>query len=268
MQTSIEVITPRIAAEMLRRNTRNRNVRPQYVRQLADSLLRGEWATNGDAIRFDTEGVLLDGQHRLHAVVLSGVEMSTIVIRDLPPDVMKTIDINRSRTAGDYLRLEGVQSPNSIAACAKLIIQWDRDRLNACRQVNSSGITTTQIANLIEKIGVEVLLEAVRTASRVREQLPMPPASIALTWFLTSQIDRADAEEFFARLADGQGLLENNPIYLLRRAVYNRALKGGRRRWTPAEAVGMTLKTWNLARKGETRTVLSWKPDEAMPDPV
>lgn len=267
MKHSFEMITPEIAADMLTSNTRNRSVRPAYVNELAGAMLRGEWVSNGDAIRFDETGVLLDGQHRLHAIVASGVPMHALVVRGIPAAAMTTIDVGRKRTAGDYLRLQDVPNSAAIAALARLTIAWDRDRLSSSlNRGGPPGITTTQVAEFaINNIGS--LKEGVAQGAKLKQRIHVPGTPAGLVWMLTSQIDREEAEEFFNRLGDGQALLEGDAIYSLRRLIFNRQA----RRWQfgAGELVALMIKTWNFHRKNAQLFNLLWKPAvEAMPEPL
>ena len=70
--TSIVTITPEEAAKMLETNQRNRNVSKNAVAAMARDMTAGHWRLNGEAIRIDGDGNLIDGQHRFSACVMSG----------------------------------------------------------------------------------------------------------------------------------------------------------------------------------------------------
>jgi hypothetical protein len=74
---------------------------------------RGEWDLNGQTIKVSVDGALLDGQHRLEAVVHSGVTISSVVVRGLSPAARDTIDTGRRRRLADVLAIEGY--PDAIA---------------------------------------------------------------------------------------------------------------------------------------------------------
>ena len=79
---SIEKITPAIAKSMLTKNTCNFR-RPDQARvtRYSDEQSRGKWKLTGDAIVFANTGELLNGQHRLLAVIKSGVTCEFVVLR-------------------------------------------------------------------------------------------------------------------------------------------------------------------------------------------
>lgn len=85
-------ITPRIAKTMLSHNTGNRPLRKAVVQRYATDMENGDWQDNGDPIRFDTNGRLIDGQHRLEAVILSDTPIDAWVLRGLKPETQKTMD--------------------------------------------------------------------------------------------------------------------------------------------------------------------------------
>jgi hypothetical protein len=65
LTVKLETITPEQAAIWLTRNRRNRPIRRTRVARYADAMRRGHWRVNGEAVIFDSEGNLLNGQHRL-----------------------------------------------------------------------------------------------------------------------------------------------------------------------------------------------------------
>src|SRR3954469_22575211 len=89
---SIETITPEKAAKWLAHNPANRNLADARFGAFAAAVLRNEWRLHGESIKFDLNGDLLDGQHRLAAVVKSGVTIQSVVVRGVPRDDQKTID--------------------------------------------------------------------------------------------------------------------------------------------------------------------------------
>ena len=106
MLVELRTITPDIAKEMLLKNTNNRPVSEKHVRRLAKEITEDRWQLNGDTIRFNGTR-LVDGQHRLLAVVKSGKAIETLVVDGLESDVFKTIDIGKIRSNGDTLAADG-----------------------------------------------------------------------------------------------------------------------------------------------------------------
>ncbi len=123
VKTTIAIITPAQAAKMLEKNAKNRSLRPRRVAEIVRDILAGHWQFNGDAIRFDAEGWLIDGQHRLWACVKSGISIKTIVVRGLPNSVRRTIDSGAKRTIGDRFQIDNVMNANATAASLSIMFQ-------------------------------------------------------------------------------------------------------------------------------------------------
>src|ERR1700750_3512325 len=103
----VETISPDMAQEILAANGHNRNMRSPRVAQLAEVMRRGEWILNGETIKVATDGTLLDGQHRLQAVVDSGATIETLVMRGMSLETQDTVDTGRRRRLADILAIEG-----------------------------------------------------------------------------------------------------------------------------------------------------------------
>ena len=58
-------ITPDMAAQMLERNTMNRNISQLNVTRYANDMASGAWEQNGETIKIAEDGTILDGQHPL-----------------------------------------------------------------------------------------------------------------------------------------------------------------------------------------------------------
>lgn len=112
----IETITPAKAQEYLNNNTYNRPLSDVYVNALADQMKRGQWRMNGEPVIFSGSGRLLDGQHRLAAIVRSGVSVEMAVTRGVDEDTFATIDTGKGRTAGDVFAIAGIRNYVVIAA--------------------------------------------------------------------------------------------------------------------------------------------------------
>ena len=91
LEITVEKITPKIAKDYLKWNTKNprgtNSLRRSYAKQLADDMTAGKWQQNAATIVFDEDGFLKDGQHRLAAVILSGKTIEFVVVRGVGRDV-------------------------------------------------------------------------------------------------------------------------------------------------------------------------------------
>lgn len=103
---SVEVVTPQVASLYLKCNNGNRKIRENHVRILAGAIRRGEWKLTHQGIAFSESGRLLDGQHRLSAIVEADTPVQLVVVRGLPDDAFMALDIGNRRTTADILALD------------------------------------------------------------------------------------------------------------------------------------------------------------------
>lgn len=118
------MLTPEIAEEWLGTMPGyQRKASAVVVAEYAKDMADGRWVANtGDAIRFNRQGQMIDGQHRCMAVVESGVPIPVILIEGLDDEVFMVLDKGRKRTAADSI---GGKNANVRAAIAKAIIALD-----------------------------------------------------------------------------------------------------------------------------------------------
>jgi hypothetical protein len=69
VRSRVQKISPDKAVEMLAANTANRPLARSTVQAFAEAMRRGDWLVTHQGIAFDTTGALVDGQHRLAAVI-------------------------------------------------------------------------------------------------------------------------------------------------------------------------------------------------------
>ncbi len=78
----IELITPDLAKQYLKQNSRfNKELDEVIVNSLIEKINSGKWDPSGNAIYFDHGDVLVNGQHRMHAIVRSGISVCVRVFR-------------------------------------------------------------------------------------------------------------------------------------------------------------------------------------------
>jgi hypothetical protein len=246
-----ELIGPDEAAEMLaQHNLQNRTLAPKTVARYARAMKDGEWQFVGDPIRFDRTGELLDGQHRLAAVVDSGCAQQFVIVRNLEPEAQRYMDAGRKRTAADQLRIEGMKNAHAAAGIANHVMHWlAGDMVN-----HSTSYSTFEIVEFVESNldDVEAAVHHARAIHRVSRSGPSVPGA---AYFMAVQAtDVQTAGEFFSSLAVGTGLESGSPILLLRNKLIDWAT--ARTRLERAELAFFFTRCWNAWRKGEKLTKL------------
>lgn len=118
---STEFITPELAAHYLELNIdRNRRINQRRVKAYAQQMKDGEWQPS--TICFDTDGRLFDGQHRMSAVVESGVGAVFFVSRGWTPKSREYIDLGQKRNAVNIATMQGLDATTKHLAVARAML--------------------------------------------------------------------------------------------------------------------------------------------------
>ena len=101
-------VTPAIADAWLSRcNTHNRKLVDAHVDRLVREMKAGRWRLTHQGIAFSASRVLLDGQHRLWAVFLSGLTVPMRVFFNEPAESLEAIDAVQARSNDQIITLAG-----------------------------------------------------------------------------------------------------------------------------------------------------------------
>lgn len=99
-------ITPEIASELLSLNVDNRPIRKKQVKKLSKAITNGEWRFTHQGVAVSKTMRLLDGQHRLLAIVDAGVGVDMLVTTGLDDSAFLSIDQHAKRTVADATGLD------------------------------------------------------------------------------------------------------------------------------------------------------------------
>lgn len=98
---AIVYVTPQIAEKWLAKNhPDNRNIDWKRVAAMASDMRSGNWVITHQGVAFDADGMLIDGQHRLHAIAKADVGASVLVVRNQATSMRSPIDVGARRTIG------------------------------------------------------------------------------------------------------------------------------------------------------------------------
>jgi hypothetical protein len=259
-QPSIEHVSPKDARALLGANSRNRNLRDSRVAHLAAAIRRGEWELNGETIKVAEDGTLIDGQHRLQAVIAAGTGIDTVVVRGLSIAAQDTVDTGRRRRLADVLAIEGFKDSHALAAAVNVLYRHrNGSRIDYS---HSNAPSTQQALELIAE--VPEIERSVLRARRVTKKIGGPIGVYAALHCVFQTIDEELTEEFFEGLTDGADLNKGDPVLQLRdqlmRPRHDRNYAN-----SPNHVAGLVIKAFNLKRSGRRVVLLAFRSTEAFP---
>lgn len=257
----IQYITPELAGDYLKCNVSNRKLRSFRINLYARFMTEKRWLLTNDAIAFDTEGHLQNGQHRLYAIVQSGIPQRFLVARGLPVESFTATDLQATRTMGDFLYIAGEENLSTpLGASLRSLWRWKNYGV-----FGSVGRATTRR----EPDAVEIL-QLLQECPGIRETTPLAiKISRKFTgglgiWgalaYIIAEADPDGADKFFTDLYDGVDLASTDAVWRLRER-----LREPRMRLRPQEVAALTIKAWRYQREGKQVQILVWGSLEEFP---
>jgi hypothetical protein len=268
VRSRVQKVTPVKAAEMLSANTSNRPLSRSTVRAFAEAMGRGDWLVTHQGIAFDTRGVLVDGQHRLAAIVEADVPVEMTVFTDVEPDTFDVLDTGKKRNAADVLAIEGEKSSTLLAAMVRTIWQYE-NRPDATWSGGAAAVTNHQIVQTLQ--AHPKIRDFVAVGERIATETGMIKSAAGAAAYLVEQANKgkkAQLAQWHEGVIDGAGLAKNDPRLVFRRTMFAMARKQAgvvQRRRDTREHVALYLKAFNAWATGEKITQLRFTAREAVP---
>ncbi|MGB3302653.1 MAG: hypothetical protein WBA98_08185 [Gordonia sp. (in: high G+C Gram-positive bacteria)] len=246
-------ITPAIASEYLGKNHGNRNKRPVSIASYVRDMRNGDWLQTGDAVRFDTNGRMIDGQHRCEAIIESGVTCRTLVITGLDPQVRDVLDTNVRRSAIDALSFNGIGKHRAIlSAMARLDAAYQSGEMKSTT-ITSGKVTNSEVVAWVAEHPESI--DAAAWSSRIFRDLCASPTTVAYAIWKTMLVAPDDASEFWNSMANFQTGGPGDPRHAAIRRLRNDAETGLRS--ASGRELFILFRAWNAYRDGETLQKIS-----------
>jgi hypothetical protein len=260
-------IDPRRAEELLNNNNvHNRSIDHRTALEYAGAMERDEWIVNGESIKIsepDDDGNtrLLDGQHRLQAIVISNIAQELIVVSGLPWNAQETMDQGRRRSLASMVELRGVPYYSAVAGSLNVLARYWLNPGGTFVRANVPP-TSRQLLSLLDRH--PAIAWAAQQAFRTRHQLGGGGHAVyTALWYLFAQVSIEEARVFMRGLTYGDSLGTMSPTLQLRKVLFRNWQNQTR---TPQQMLGaLIINTWNAERAGEEwshpGTGLMWRPN-------
>ncbi|WP_198374095.1 hypothetical protein [Neoroseomonas rubea] len=243
----IERIGPLRAARYLAQSAGRRRISGRRVATLARDMLEGNWISSVQPICFAASGRLLDGQHRLQAIIVAGCEMEMPVLRGLREEARATYDIHARRgvVVGDAFECFG---DRALAAAMANLLWRHEQRTPSTRAKKASS------ADVIAIIAAHPRLMLLRSFARRMTDFGRPSV-IGYAAYTMERDDDALARRFLGMFETGADLTPGHPILALRNALQKHRIA----RITQEAELKVLLdgwehfKTWSASPRGERR---------------
>lgn len=237
------VVTPEFAAELLKKNERNRPINYKHVGQLVADMVNDKFPTIHQPIAVDKNGVLVDGQHRLKAIVQS--DMSQILaIAWNEPGIGGPIDRVHRRTPAQQYQIETGLPGKDLYSILAVLCEL---------QTGVENPTKDQMDRTHDNFMEEVawVIDAYKGKKRGFT------AAVRAAFAYIYPLDREKVAEAYARLID-VNVLEGHPMRALHKRIENDAAK--KVTHARAEMMNIVLRAVFGVIRGEKLTVIKVDP--------
>jgi hypothetical protein len=259
-----EVITirPQDATAWLKCNRLNRPVRRSHVAFLAQEITNEHWQVNGQAIVIADDEAVLDGQHRLLAIIEAGMPIQSLVVYGISPEAFRTIDTGAVRTSADALALhyhdEAQSHVTAVATAAQWCVRMERGFTRSRLRLSNTDV----IEYVKEHPSMFSCVETLIGYPREARPMSLGCGTALYEMFQRKHSEQADA--FMRNLFTGENLARTDPEYLLRH-IFIRDAEQRVAKLPIAVRMRMVIKGWNWRRRGKDeakRENVMIRPDE------
>lgn len=271
IKTDVITVTPRLAKQLLNQNRKNRTLSATDLAKIKESMVRGEWELNGEAIKIAKDGCILDGQHRLIASAETDTTFETLIVYGLENETQETMDTGKPRTVANILSMRGYTKTNILAAFVTAVIRSERWGIRGAVASGNNRLTVTP-KQVTDRLTEEPELVNVTHIVRPVAKIGLTGKVAGLLYYEFSKISHEDTEYFFNKLASGEALERGNPILTLRNTLIAIKSDSAARALDQAYIAALAIKAWNKYRAGQQLSRLSFRMGganpESFPEPI
>jgi hypothetical protein len=247
-----ELITPTRASQILEANIKNRDIRQPRVDKYANDIISGRWKEGtGESIKISKTGIVLDGQHRLHAIIKANKAVVMLVISGIEDSVFDVIDTGSSRNATDVFKIADVKNSSTIPSIIATF-----NLLEGGKKIGAQVSQKSTNAMLMEQYQKdEHFWQWVARDARVMYHSfarILSPSFLGGFYAHFHKLNPVKAELFMMQLTTGIGV-ENNIINLLRNKLIQDKMSP--RKMPPNLKMALIIKAWNYFVKGDGGSV-------------
>jgi hypothetical protein len=253
-----------MAAEFLATMGVNRKLSKFIVQKYLNDMLSGKWIENsGESIKFNRQGNLIDGMHRLNAIVLFGKGVKMLVAYNVDDKAFEVIDTGKVRNSNDVFNILQIQYAAIITSAIK--------RYTALKEGRKSG-TSANYRILTNQEVVEIYYKDQYRYDKVAKYIYalyenigriMEPALLSSMYLYLSDVDETATEEFFNQIENptSTGVVQKLKLHFAREKYSNKKMNKMLKN-------ALFIKAWNYFRKGMIPLKLKHSFDDNFPKAI
>lgn len=112
--TATILLRPVMAETLKGRMHNNRNLKPLPLTRMVHYIKDAKWQLTHQGLAVCEDGTFVDGQHRVEAVIKTGVPVLIKITFGLTREAVRHLDLGTKRTETDAVRMDGVEYAGQI----------------------------------------------------------------------------------------------------------------------------------------------------------
>jgi hypothetical protein len=256
-----QFINPYEAKKLLKGNLSNRTLNHNRVTKYACDIKKGLWVEDtGELIKISRNGRIIDGQHRLEAIIRAGVGIFLHVAYDVQDDVFQVIDSGKPRSAGDVFKIAGVKNYNHLAAIIQLYNNIYKNESTSASVTIENRLSAKELLYLYKennKYWDDIVKRSINY--RLAFQGVLSISEIGSLMALFDNYGDVESDRFMFQLCKGVDV-KNNTIILLRNKLISDKLNT-QHKMTASIRRALIIKTWNCFIQNKEPKILRFKPE-------
>lgn len=237
------LITPSKSKELLEANTDNRRVKQPVVLKYAKDMIEGRWLEDtGETIKIAKSGRILDGQHRLHAIIKANKAIYCHISNGLDESVFKVIDTGTTRNATDVFKIEGIKNENKLPSIISFFNLLEAGKKHKSLHVHERSTNAMLLDQYYEDENFWQSVSRNAFNWYIGFAKILTPAFIGGFYAHFYKLNSDKAHSFMMQLTSGINV-ENETILLLRNKLI--ADKVSIKKMPQTLKMALVIKTWN-----------------------
>lgn len=256
IESKVMEITPLIAREWLDSTDLSiqRKVNTGNVTFLASEIEKGNWKLNGEPIIIDKNNNVIDGIHRLSAVVRANTPICTLVIFGVETNAIHTIDQGKVRSISDvYSISHNAKYSTAAAAAVNVIFQFENGRYGSATKTageRSSKMSPAEALKFIKRNpGFFAFIEETMQLYNNGDKLIPARVFCGMKWVI-NRVHPIAADSFFTDLSTGVNVEQDSSVYYLRKKLIQQRTNKDVRKMTGQQVIMLLVKCFNYFTEG------------------
>jgi len=249
IRAEVSMLTVKTATELLASLGRKPNYRPlskNRIAQYVAAIKSGRWRDNGNTIGIDPEGVMINGQHRCHAVIIAKQSIPVIFVYGIR--YIEEIDTHQPRTLQQLLNYRGEKNAHILSACLRMVFDYQGGYMRSHRG-KRSGSNEEYLGMLKKHGGLRYSATKSHGVSKICSVCAIAFCHHMGPFKCKEELDQDFVDEFIRGIGEGSDMKKRDPRYVLREIAIDERRKRKGRSGICMDSFGFLaccIKAWNF----------------------